>query len=66
MTCPTCGSTGVYFDKTRQGWICKTKHPKRKFSLKTGTIKRRKTEEEAAGVDRLVRQRLEIGKKPTR
>lgn len=38
VTCPTCGSTGVYFDKSRQGWICKTKHPLRKFSLKTGTI----------------------------
>jgi transposase-like protein len=38
VTCPTCGSDGVYFDKTRQGWICKTKHPMRKFSLKTGTI----------------------------
>src|SRR5258706_13670759 len=38
VTCPTCGSPDVYFDKSRQGWICKTKHPKRKFSLKTGTI----------------------------
>jgi len=39
VTCPTCGSDAVYFDKSRQGWICKTKgHPKRKFSLKTGTI----------------------------
>jgi transposase-like protein len=38
VTCPTCGSSDVYFDMTRQGWICKTRHPKRKFSLKTGTI----------------------------
>src|ERR1700674_86803 len=38
VICPTCGSQGVYFDKTRMGWICKTRHPKRKFSLKTGTI----------------------------
>src|SRR5580704_10295893 len=38
VTCPTCGSDGVYFDKSRMGWICKTKHPMRKFSLKTGTI----------------------------
>jgi transposase-like protein len=38
VTCPTCGSDGVYFDKTRMGWICKSDHPKRKFSLKTGTI----------------------------
>jgi transposase-like protein len=38
VTCPSCGSDGVYFDKSRMGWICKTKHPLRKFSLKTGTI----------------------------
>jgi transposase-like protein len=38
VTCPACGSDGVYFDRTRQGWICKTRHPLRKFSLKTGTI----------------------------
>jgi len=38
VTCPTCGSAGVYFDKSRMGWICKTKHALRKFSLKTGTI----------------------------
>jgi transposase-like protein len=38
VTCPSCGSDGVYFDKSRMGWICKSKHPKRKFSLKTGTI----------------------------
>ncbi len=38
VTRPTCGSDGVYIDKTRQGWIRKTQHPGRKFSLKTGTI----------------------------
>jgi transposase-like protein len=38
VICPVCGSLGVYFDKTRQGWICKNRHPRRKFSLKTGTI----------------------------
>jgi transposase-like protein len=38
VTCPTCGSPDVYFDRSRAGWICKTKHPRRKFSLKTGTI----------------------------
>lgn len=38
VSCPECGSEGVYFDKSRMGWICKSKHPKRKFSLKTGTI----------------------------
>jgi transposase-like protein len=38
VTCPECGSTSVYFDKGRNGWECKTRHPKRKFTLKTGTI----------------------------
>jgi transposase-like protein len=38
VTCPVCGSKGVYFDKTRMGWKCKTKHSKAKFTLKTGTI----------------------------
>ena len=38
VTCPTCGHTSVYFDKSRMGWVCKARHPRRKFSLKTGTI----------------------------
>jgi transposase-like protein len=38
VTCPTCGSKTVYFDKSRNGWECKTRHPHRKFTLKTGTI----------------------------
>ncbi len=38
MTCPTCGSKAVYFDKTLNGWKCKTKHPRQKFTLKTGSI----------------------------
>jgi transposase-like protein len=38
VTCPQCGSTSVYFDTSRNGWECKTRHPKRKFTLKTGTI----------------------------
>jgi transposase-like protein len=38
VTCPTCGSKTVYFDRSRNGWECKTRHPKRKFTLKTGTI----------------------------
>jgi len=38
VTCPTCGSKAVYFDSSRNGWECKTRHPKRKFTLKTGTI----------------------------
>ena len=38
VVCPVCGSASVYFDKSRNGWECKTRHPKRKFTLKTGTI----------------------------
>jgi transposase-like protein len=38
VTCPQCGSDKVYFDSSRNGWECKTRHPKRKFTLKTGTI----------------------------
>jgi transposase-like protein len=38
VACPTCGSKAVYFDSSRNGWECKTRHPQRKFTLKTGTI----------------------------
>ena len=38
IRCPQCGSKSVYFDQSRNGWECKTRHPKRKFTLKTGTI----------------------------
>lgn len=38
VRCPQCGSKSVYFDSSRNGWECKTRHPKRKFTLKTGTI----------------------------
>lgn len=48
VTCPSCGSDTVYFDKGRNGWECKTRHPKRKFTLKTGTI----FEDSALGLDK--------------
>lgn len=48
VTCPVCGSTSVYFDTSRNGWECKTRHPKRKFTLKTGTI----FEDSALGLDK--------------
>lgn len=48
VTCPQCGSTSVYFDSSRNGWECKTRHPKRKFTLKTGTI----FEDSALGLDK--------------
>jgi hypothetical protein len=36
--CPQCGSKDIRFLATRRLWECKTKHPKRQFSLKVGTI----------------------------
>lgn len=48
VTCPQCGSKTVYFDTSRNGWECKTRHPKRKFTLKTGTI----FEDSALGLDK--------------
>ena len=36
VTCPACGSQKVKFDGRR--WQCASHHPKRKFSLKTGTV----------------------------
>ena len=38
VTCPTCGSKEVRFIRTRRIWECKTKHTKRQFSVKVGTI----------------------------
>jgi transposase-like protein len=38
VVCPTCGSSEVSFVSTRKVWECKTKHPKRQFSVKVGTI----------------------------
>lgn len=48
VTCPACGSPAVYFDRSRNGWECKTRHPQRKFTLKTGTI----FEDSALGLDK--------------
>jgi transposase-like protein len=38
VRCPTCGSEEVRFISTRRIWECKTKHEKRQFSGKIGTI----------------------------
>ncbi len=38
VICPTCGSKEVHFLATRRIWECKTKHPKRQFSVKVGTV----------------------------
>ncbi len=38
VVCPTCGSTKVSFLANQRRWQCSTRHPKRQFSIKTGTI----------------------------
>ena len=38
VKCPTCGSAEVRFLATRRIWECKSKHPKRQFSVKVGTV----------------------------
>src|SRR5713101_4064005 len=38
VTCPRCGGTAVSFLSTRRLWECKTKHERRQFSIKVGTI----------------------------
>jgi transposase-like protein len=38
VLCPTCGSADVRFMASRHIWECKTKHPKRQFSIKVGTV----------------------------
>jgi transposase-like protein len=38
VKCPTCKSDQVRFIPTRRLWECKTKHPKRQFSVKVGTV----------------------------
>lgn len=36
--CPTCGRVDVSYLKTQRRWQCKSRHAKRQFSVKTGTI----------------------------
>ena len=38
ITCSACGRDDVRFIPTRRIWECRSKHPKRQFSVKTGTI----------------------------
>jgi transposase-like protein len=38
VTCPTCGSAEVRFLATRRLWECKSKHARKQFSAKIGTI----------------------------
>lgn len=38
VVCPTCGRVDMSYLKTQRRWQCKSAHPKRQFSVKTGTI----------------------------
>ncbi|MBI4636109.1 MAG: IS1595 family transposase [Candidatus Rokubacteria bacterium] len=38
VTCPTCGNRKVHYLESRRLWQCNTKHPRRQFSVKVGTI----------------------------
>ena len=38
VECPTCGSKEVSYLSNQRRWQCRTKHPKRQFSVKIGTI----------------------------
>ncbi len=48
VTCPTCGNQKVTFLAKQSRWQCKTKHTKRQFSVKVGTI----FEDSALGLDK--------------
>jgi hypothetical protein len=48
VSCPTCGREDVTFFAERRVWQCKTKHPRRQFSVKVGTI----FEDSALGLDK--------------
>jgi transposase-like protein len=48
VTCPTCGSDKVKFQPQHNRWQCSSRHPRRQFTLKTGTI----MEESPIGLDK--------------
>ena len=38
VKCPTCGSEKVKFQPQHNRWQCSNRHPRRQFTLKTGTV----------------------------
>lgn len=38
VTCPACNGSHVRYDRKRRLWECNTRHPRRQFSVKVGTI----------------------------
>ncbi len=48
VCCPTCGSVKVSYLANQRRWQCSSRHPKRQFSAKVGTI----FEDSALGLDK--------------
>ncbi len=48
VACPVCGSREVAFLATRRIWTCRNEHPRRQFSVKSGTM----FEDSAIGLDK--------------
>lgn len=48
VLCPTCGSAKVRFQPQHNRWQCSNRHPRRQFTLKTGTV----MEDSPLGLDR--------------
>src|SRR5579863_6924635 len=48
VVCPTCGSEKVTFQPKHNRWQCTNRHPRRQFTLKTGTV----MEESPIGLDK--------------
>jgi transposase-like protein len=48
VICPTCGSDKVTFQPKHNRWQCSSRHPRRQFTLKTGTV----MEDSALGLDK--------------
>src|SRR4030081_3835516 len=48
VICPTCGNREVSYLANQRRWQCRTKHARRQFSIKVGTI----FEDSAIGLDR--------------
>jgi transposase-like protein len=48
VICPTCGSDKVKFQPKHNRWQCSNRHPRRQFTLKTGTV----MEDSALGLDK--------------
>lgn len=48
VMCPTCGGDRVHYLREHKRWQCSSRHPKRQFSIKVGTI----MEDSPVGLDK--------------